>query len=537
MSRRKRYIAWLSGIIVLLALAYAGSPWIAAHIVKRELSAWDLQDIQVRAGYPGLHALRLHRIQFTTTVGGQKIAFQLNGVEISYRLGEILSGRLERIRVPGATAHVVPVSGTEQVAPVSGELASGARNLAAILSGQWLAQFPVREVALEQLVVDGRAPSDVRYGARLHGSIRQGQANASGIIELPARSTSIVVAFSARKNGETKLSLAPGTAEPILQWTIDPVALDERPVRVAGALRVRLHGLLSVLQPWFAGTDWPSQVDGDLNAKWQVVLPAASGKPIDLSVHVAGAEGSYRKIALAGVDADVALAVDGGVRTSTDAQLKVGLLDVGIPIRNLELRCALLLRAEARSPVVRVKKASAELLGGRARSEPFDLDFARPKNRFVVKLEGLSLHDIMELERQEGLEGTGILDGQLPVAISGAGIRVEQGRLSARAPGGQIRYRPTEKVGAMAKSNPSLKLVVDALSNFQYQKLEATANYQPDGNLGVQVRLEGKNPGWQSGRPVHLNLNVEENIPALLRSLQMGGEITERVREYYQKTR
>ena len=46
-----------------------------------------------------------------------------------------------------------------------------------------------------------------------------------------------------------------------------------------------------------------------------------------------------------------------------------------------------------------------------------------------------------------------------------------------------------------------------------------SVQYQEDGNLWLNTRLEGRNPGWQNGRPVHFNLNVEENIPALLKTL------------------
>ena len=111
---------------------------------------------------------------------------------------------------------------------------------------------------------------------------------------------------------------------------------------------------------------------------------------------------------------------------------------------------------------------------------------------------------------------------------------MSQGKLSAREPGGSIRYTPTAKVAALAQSNPSVNIVVKALSNFQYHLLDVKTDYQPGGELNLQVRLQGKNPDWQEGQPVHLNLNLEENILTLLRSLQMSDDISERVRKRYQ---
>ena len=138
---------------------------------------------------------------------------------------------------------------------------------------------------------------------------------------------------------------------------------------------------------------------------------------------------------------------------------------------------------------------------------------------------------------REGLQGTGRLDGQLPIEITPEGIEVVHGQLSVRAPGGDIRYLPTEKVLTLAQTNPSVKMVVEVLSNFQYHVLDVISDYKPGGDLTLQIHLEGKNPDWQAGQPVHLNLNLEENIPLLLRSLQLSDEITERVRKEYQNTR
>lgn len=526
----------------MLGVAYASSPWILASVVKQKLAAWGAIDVRVHAGYPGWRELRLPTIQFTLAAGGQKIACQLNEVQIAYHPTEVITGNVEQIRVPSATMHVLPAASPEQgaIEPIAG--ASAAQSLAALLSGQWLSEVPVREVLLEKITVEGRTASATAYTAQLRGSIVDTEATLNGTVELPAvQHSRLAFSVSAHKTGEAHLSLSPAAnvVQPILEWTVEKVEVDQQPSRVAGSLYVNLDVGLSALQPWFAaGANWISQIEGRLDARWQATLPSElSGNAVGLSLQEVKANGRYKNMVLTGLGADAEIAIDDGVRTTKDARIRIDELHVGLPIRNIDLRFTLAPRANTQVPVVRFKNAGAELLGGRVRSEPFTLDFGKAKNRFVVQLEGIGLHDILELERQEGLLGTGILDGELPVEITRAGVRVAQGKLSARAPGGEIQYRPTEKVRAIVKTSPSLKLVFDALSSFQYQKLEATARYQPDGNLGLQVRLEGNNPGWQQGQPVHLNLNVEENIPALLRSLQLGGEISEHVRKRYQETR
>ena len=285
--------------------------------------------------------------------------------------------------------------------------------------------------------------------------------------------------------------------------------------------------------------DWPYPFDitaGLLSGSGRLVWQQA----VDLhgTVQLEKLGGQYKQVVFAGLSGEVALewinSKGAGLRTSKDAQLHVDVVDVGFPVEKIAMRFALAPHPRTVVPLVRVQHFNAQLLGGQARSGPFELDFGREKNTFVVQLEQIDLNEIMQLEQQQGLVGSGLLDGQIPIEISSAGIVVSQGQLSAREPGGSIRYTPTAKVAALAKSNPSVNIVVKALSNFQYHLLDVKTDYQPGGELNLQVRLQGKNPDWQEGQPVHLNLNLEENILTLLRSLQMSDDISERVRKRYQ---
>ena len=58
--------------------------------------------------------------------------------------------------------------------------------------------------------------------------------------------------------------------------------------------------------------------------------------------------------------------------------------------------------------------------------------------------------------------------------------------------------------------------------------------------MALGLRLEGENPDLRGRQPVVLNINLEEDIPALLTSLQLSGRVneavTERVRERLQKS-
>ena len=251
--------------------------------------------------------------------------------------------------------------------------------------------------------------------------------------------------------------------------------------------------------------------------------------------------GSYQDITFSGVSASVDVADLDTPRTTEPVQLKAAIVNLGVLIENVQGTAHLVTETVSGQPVITLTQLSAELLGGTATSERIEWSPVRERSTFGVRLEHLELAEIMKLEQQEGLEGSGVLDGYLPIELSAAGLALQGGAVQARSPGGTIRYRPEASVATLAKSNPGVALVLGALSDFRYDSLNVRADATPAGDLRLALQLKGANPSWQSGRPVHLNLNVEENIPDLLRSLRIAGEVSEelgkRVQERYQQKR
>ncbi len=169
---------------------------------------------------------------------------------------------------------------------------------------------------------------------------------------------------------------------------------------------------------------------------------------------------------------------------------------------------------------VGLRRLALSVFGGRASSDGLRYEFVQPQQTVAVKLDGLQLQQVLNLEQQQGLDGTGVLDGNLPITLTARGVAVRDGVIEARSPGGLIHYRPSpESTQAVASSDSPMNLVLQPLSNFHYNVLKATVQYQEDGTLQLATRLEGRNPEWQKGRPVHFNLNLQENIPALMKSL------------------
>jgi hypothetical protein len=561
-TRRNRLILWIAGIVTFLGLTYISVPWILAGWIKTGLSERGLGNIQVHVGYPGWHGLSVSRVNFSTTVGGYDVSGEFTDIDVEYRVAGLLTGNLASIHVPGGVVTARPAT-----VHVSSATIPSAQPMVALVSGQWLSRLPARELVFDQLIVNLQSPADAVYTIKLSGAMDEAEAKINGEITLPEpQKNQPALSFTAARTGEVHLSLFPSTIAtgPMLEWDVNTIAVNHARIEADGQLHAQLHALATFLRPWFNGANWMSAMEGDINSDWKAIVPDTGQEQatvmLDLrgkgsswdfggKVKVHGAEGQrepklsveilelggrYKKTAMAGLNANAVLAIDNGVYTTKDAQARIDLLHIGFPVKNIEARFQL--AQHGWKPIVRIKKLTAELLGGRARSDPFQLDPGKDKHRFVVQLEGIGLNDILQLEQQQDLRGSGKLDGRIPIEITHEGIHVAQGKLSARAPGGGINYLPTARVLALAKTNASVKMIVDALGNFQYHKMDVTSDYKPSGDLVLKVRLEGHNPDWQAGQPVNLNLNVEENIPTLLRSLQLSGEITERIRERYQKT-
>jgi hypothetical protein len=53
----------------------------------------------------------------------------------------------------------------------------------------------------------------------------------------------------------------------------------------------------------------------------------------------------------------------------------------------------------------------------------------------------------------------------------------------------------------------------------------------PDGKSAITIQLKGTNPDFQSGRSIELNLNVEQNLLDLMRSLSISSNVEQIITE------
>ena len=209
-------------------------------------------------------------------------------------------------------------------------------------------------------------------------------------------------------------------------------------------------------------------------------------------------------------------------------KLTVSSLDVGLPINNIELA----LHASIDS--VQIKDFLAELLGGQVGQSLIQYGLKQDTNELLVQINGIQLNELLSLEA--GIEGLGTLDGELPVRVTPGGISVPLGELKARAPGGFIKYQGAKSMGD-AVADVGVGFALEALENFHYEVLDIKASYNESGQLRLETSLLGRNPDMREKRPVRYNINIQENIPALIKSLkltqQISDDIERRIQAFY----
>lgn len=283
--------------------------------------------------------------------------------------------------------------------------------------------------------------------------------------------------------------------------------------------------------------DWPSRLEldkGRLQGNARLRLRPGAPLLAELELQPKGLAGIYDRSELSGLSGRLQTRVHGTRLELELTELEVARLNPGLPLGPLRLRGQY--SANLAQPLrgrLDWQQAELALLGGRAWLAPASRDLSESPANFAVRLEGLQLGELFRLYPAEGLAGQGILDGRLPLVIGPAGIRIEQGHLDNHNPG--VLQLRSERVRTLAHANPAMKLVADALEDFHFNRLSSDLDYDERGRLHMALRLEGRNPRLERGRPIHFNINLEEDIPALLTSLQLTDRVSESIRQRVQQ--
>ena len=310
----------------------------------------------------------------------------------------------------------------------------------------------------------------------------------------------------------------------------------------AGALRIAAtlpEIFLRAGNPLMATlTDWPALLElntGRLQAQGALDLPAGGTPTVNATLTARSLGGIFDRTELNDLDARLALRLQRNRLQLGIEELRLQQVNVGLEFGPLQFRgdyqADLDRLAEGR---LGWQTAETQILGGRFWLDPGSLVFSGSEQPMSAHLRGLQLPLLLEAYPSEGLSGTGAIDGDFEIRHGPQGLSVEQGKLAARAPGGALQFR-SPQIQALGQSNQAMRLVTEALDDFHYDLLASDVRYTSDGTLLLGLRLHGRNPALEGGRPINFSINLEEDIPALLTSLQLSNRVSETIQRRVQE--
>ena len=297
---------------------------------------------------------------------------------------------------------------------------------------------------------------------------------------------------------------------------------------------VELSRLQGILQNWQPGLDTGlSLTDGtgflEAHVKWN-----PNGYDVSANIAIEEAGGSYDDTEFSGLALDGAWRLWPTLASERPARLKCASLRYGIEASNLGASISLADNGNS-LPTLRLLWLRGTLFDGQMSIGPIDIDLNAPRGAFNLNVQDLDLARVAETQNVTGLTIEGRVDGVLPVNFSSEGLRIRNGKLSDRE-GGVIRYAVSDEQAA-ALDSPLTDVVIGALRDFHYHVLEAQADYVPDGTLQLALHLEGTSPSLETDRPVHININSEQNVLSLLKSLEyasgLNQSLDQQIRDQY----
>jgi len=436
---------------------------------------------------------------------------RLKGVEADLRLNGQASRESAAIRYEkGSRLTVNSLSATPDVTLKTLQMELAALGVDAVLAEGQLHRLAIKGntvLAVDELKQPALRPQGWRWSGALDGDLKR--ISLDGLLENDARLTLPLVLTHNLTNRTTDLD----------------VRLPELFLRAGNPLAATL-------------ADWPRVLElnsGRLQAQAQLTLPGDGPLAATAKISAKGLGGIYDRTELSGLDAELAIALKRDELRLDVSELTLREANPGFTFGPLQFK------GEFASPVDSLAQgrlawdiAEVRLLGGRLWLEPGAVDLAADRQQLNAHLRGLQLPLLLEAYPAEGLSGTGVIDGQLQVQGSEAGISIEQGSLKAREPGGALQFR-SPKIQALGQANPAMRLVTEALDDFHYDLLASDVHYSADGTLDLGLKLHGRNPALEGGRPINFSINLEEDIPALLTSLQLSDRVSETIQRRVQE--
>lgn len=230
-------------------------------------------------------------------------------------------------------------------------------------------------------------------------------------------------------------------------------------------------------------------IDGRGQIDWADGKVTSSGRFATQGLDFAAAFGPVRGLAGEIVFTDLL-----GLTTAPDQRITIDAINTGIEVLDGRIRFAL-----KEGTLIELADARWPFMGGELVLRPVTLDFGRPsERRYVFEMAGLDAAVFIAEMELTNLGASGVFDGVVPIVFDASGNgRIENGLLTARAPGGNIAYvgeLTYEDMGAVAN------YAFRALRSLDYRDMSVVLDGSLTGEIISKFQFDGMRQGEGTSR-------------------------------------
>ncbi|MGB0748901.1 MAG: intermembrane phospholipid transport protein YdbH family protein, partial [Magnetospiraceae bacterium] len=258
-------------------------------------------------------------------------------------------------------------------------------------------------------------------------------------------------------------------------------------------------------------------IDGGVRLAGENISLTARGRPGKRGMATSG-NVILKKVSLealetiaSGVNGKITLSSLWPLATPKGQKITIDEVDVGLPLTDGHV-----IFQAGRNASFTLEQARLGLFSGDVTVSDISFAPGKPIPPINLRVTGVDLAQLLALVESQEVEGTGLLDGILPLTVKDGDIAITDGRLVAREEG-TFRYVPPA-----AGPNEATDMVADALSDLRYNQLTMTVNGTAGGDMAMLLNLKGHNPNFLGGHPVDLNFKIEGELLGLARQGARG---------------
>ncbi len=153
---------------------------------------------------------------------------------------------------------------------------------------------------------------------------------------------------------------------------------------------------------------------------------------------------------------------------------------------------------------------------------------------FLAQVVNVDLETLLAIGLKDTVKAQGVLHGHLGISYEGK-RPVFKGLLTDPKEG-WIQYRTGNlQASGISLSDGPMEILNNYLYDFKYQNLSLRLSSDTNYDMKMTLAALGYNPSYLGGKPLKLNVNLEQNLLAAMQSVMLTYDLPNRIREKFEK--